>query len=366
MRRRGAATDKGVFSVRTETDTNSPRVTRLAPSPTGALHLGNVRTFLLTWAIARQRGWQIVLRIEDFDTPRVKAGAAEQILGVLTWLGIDWDSWAEERADGETRVHDCLVQSADISPYMHAMARLAREGRAYRCELTRTQIESAASAPQEGAHEVPFPSSLRPADAGRAVHFDESMAAAPHAQESGDHGANWRLLVPEGDIQFHDQIAGEKRFDPAKIVGDFVLWTKRRQPSYQLAVVVDDHRQGVTDVIRGDDLVDSAARQLLLYRSLAYAPEPRYWHLPLVVGEDGRRLAKRHGDTRVDHYRAKGVSAEAIVGLVARWSGLTPMQHPARPMSAEEFKERLDVATIPRSPITFTSEDDRWLLSTTK
>lgn len=327
------------------------RRTRLAPSPTGALHLGNARTFLITWALARQQGWEIALRIEDLDTPRVKPGAVEGILETLAFLGIDWDD-----VEGSPRSAP-MVQSADLEPYRAAMVRLAQRGRAYPCELTRSQIELAASAPQEGAHDVAFPAALRPRVAGSALEF------------SDDAGENWRFVVEPGHTPVADQVAGVRDFDIASLVGDFVLWTKRRQPSYQLAVVVDDHRQGITDVVRGDDLLDSAARQFLLYRALGLGPEPTYWHLPLVVGEDGKRLAKRHGDTRVDFYRSRGVPAEAIIGLIARWSipGVFADRPNARAdarglMSALEFKQRLRLDTIPRTPVTCTPEDHSWLM----
>jgi glutamyl-tRNA synthetase len=177
---------------------------------------------------------------------------------------------------------------------------------------------------------------------------------------SGGEPPNWRFLTPSGAIDFADGFAGRQSLDPSRTVGDFVLWTKRGQPSYQLAVVVDDHRQGVTQIIRGDDLLDSAARQLLLWRALGLSPEPAFTHLPLVLGPDGRRLAKRHGDTRIDHYRAQGVPAEAMIGLVAFWCGTLPRR---ACMSAREFRDALSLGTIPHAPITFTPEDDRWLLS---
>lgn len=354
------------------------RVTRLAPSPTGALHLGNARTFLITWAIARQRGWKLYLRIEDLDTPRVKPDAARHIIDTLRWLGMDWDEWEPAAADPSgAGGRGILVQSLNLDPYRAAMRALctpsplssiaARPARAYPCALSRADIEAAASAPQEGSHETPFPASLRPPG------YDQPRAFVSPTQESET--TNWRFVVPdaphERTVRFHDEFAGSQSHEPSRTIGDFVLWTKRDQPSYQLAVVVDDHRQGITDVIRGDDLLDSAARQLLLYRALGLAPEPRYWHLPLVLGTDGKRLAKRHGDTRVEHYRARGVPAEALIGLIAHWSGVrinNNRQTPSgpMPMKASEFLAALDVATIPRRPVTFTSEDDRWLLSQAK
>ncbi len=311
----------------------TPR-TRLAPSPTGALHLGNARTFLVNWALARQRGWRIVLRIEDLDGPRVKPGAAEQTIRTLEWLGMDWDEGP-------------FVQSSEPGAYASAMGRLAGAGLAYPSALSRSQADEAAealSAPQEGIRESAFPASLRPTLKPRA--FDDPTC-------------NWRFATPAGPVPFDDAFAGPSAPDPSRTVGDVIIWTKRGQPAYQLAVVVDDARQGVTHVVRGDDLLDSAGRQLLLYRALGLSPEPVYTHLPLVIGPDGRRLAKRHGDTRVEHYRARGVEPERVVALVARWCGVG---RPER-MSAAEFGRAMNIRMIPRTTITFTPEDDAWLLA---
>ncbi len=345
-----AATDKHT----TPAGSRGPGVTRLAPSPTGALHLGNARTFLITWAMARRQGWRLILRIEDLDTPRVKAGAMESVIDTLRWLGMDWDPPAAGPSENP------LVQSGDLEPYRQAVRFLAERGQAYPCELTRAQIEQAASAPQEGSHETAFPAELRPEAAGAALAFD---VVQQDALRSKGESANWRFLCPPGTVAFHDHFAGRSAYDPSDSIGDFILWTKRDQPSYQLAVVVDDHRQGVNSVIRGDDLLESAARQMLLYRALGYEQDralPDYWHVPLVIGEDGRRLAKRHGDTRVQMYRERGVPREAIVGLIASWS--IPGTE-REPMSPAEFKSRFDPATMPRTPIVFTPEDDAWLLS---
>ncbi|TVQ32638.1 MAG: tRNA glutamyl-Q(34) synthetase GluQRS [Phycisphaeraceae bacterium] len=310
--------------------------TRLAPSPTGALHLGNARTFLVNWALARQRGWRIVLRIEDLDGPRNKPGAADEAIQLLEWLGMDWD-------EGPHR------QAHDLDPYRDAMSRLAAAGRVYACELTRSQIEAAASAPQEqpsgdAGRESHFPPELRPTGAGEVVRFQDTES-------------NWRLMMPDREVRFVDEFAGEQRLNPQRTIGDMVVWTRRNEPAYQLAVVVDDHRHGVTRVVRGDDLLDSAARQATLYNALGISPTPRWMHLPLVVGPDGRRLAKRHGDTRVMSYRDAGAGPERVIGLIASWCGLE-----RRDMSAAEFAGALRPDTIPRSPIICTPEDDAWLL----
>jgi len=306
--------------------------TRLAPSPTGALHLGNARSFVINWALARQRGWRLILRVEDLDTPRVKAGAIDETIDLLRWLGLDWDEGP-------------VIQSLDLAPYESAMRSLAERGLAYPCELTRSQIEEAASAPHEGDREAPFPSSLRPAISPRA--FDNT-------------GTNWRLIVEPAAVAFNDRFAGAQSFEPSREIGDYVIWTKRQSPAYQLAVVVDDHAQGVTQIVRGDDLLPSTARQLLLARALGLTPEPAYTHLPLVRGDDGRRLAKRHGDTRLTHYRDLGVTPERVLGLLARWSGV--LSDP-EPMDAQEFLRAFSLDTMPPNDVTFTPEDDAWLLA---
>jgi glutamyl-tRNA synthetase len=312
----------------------STKTTRLAPSPTGALHLGNARTFLINWALARRSAWKIVLRLEDLDTPRIKPGVIEQTVDTLAWLGLDWD----ERAP---------LQSENMTPSADAMRRLAERGAVYPCSLSRSEIEAAASAPNEGEHERRFPPELRPPGfrAGEPAIFDDS-------------GTNWRLAVEPGAVRIDDVIAGPVTIDVSGEVGDFVVWTKRGQPSYQLAVVVDDAASGVTDVVRGNDLLGSAARQSLLHRHLDLGPPPRYWHVPLVRGEDGRRLAKRHGDTRVDSYRQRGVAAERVIGLLAWWSGVG---NAPEPMSAEAFASAFRLDTMPREDITFREVDDRWL-----
>ena len=312
--------------------------TRLAPSPTGALHLGNARTFLINWAMARRNGWEIVLRIEDLDTPRVKPGVIDLTIDLLRWLGVDWDAGP-------------FIQSHEPGPHVEAMRALAAKGLGYPCDLTRAQIEAAASAPQEGAHEIPFPASLRPAERPRTFTDD-----AP----------SWRFAVEDEPVVIEDEFRGRQTLHPARSAGDFIVWTRRTadkagQPAYQLAVVVDDARQGVTRVVRGDDLLDSAARQVLLYRALGLGAPPGYFHLPLVRGADGRRLAKRHGDTRLDHYRVRGVPPERIIGLVAWWCGVIGSP---RAMEIGEFREGLDLGTIPRSDVVFGPEDDAWLYQT--
>ncbi len=273
------------------------------------------------------------MRIEDLDGPRIKTGAAEGILETLRWVGIDWDG-------------EVLVQSSDLGPYRRAMCHLASQRLVYASELTRTQIESAASAPHADEHEVAFPATLRP---------DQIP------ERFTDEETNWRFVTPERLVEIDDAFAGLQLSTPAHECGDFVVWTKRGQPAYQLAVVVDDARQGVTDVIRGNDLLPSAARQMLLQEALGI-PTPRYLHLPIVRGADGRRLAKRHGDTKVDTYRSAGVRSERLIGLMAYWCGLT---QELGEVSRREFVDALEMNKVPRGDITYRNEDDAWLRGTT-
>lgn len=309
--------------------------TRLAPSPTGALHLGNARTFLVNWALARQRGWDIVLRIEDLDGPRIKAGATEQAIELLEWLGLDWDEGP-------------YFQLHDLTAYEAALKQLAEQREIYPCRCTRKELEAASlSAPHGHEHDLRYPGNCRPAE-GEQV--DVGLL--------GESGVAWRISVPDEAIFFDDAFAGRQEFNVQQTVGDFLVATKAGLTSYQLAVVIDDARQGVDQVVRGDDLLASTPRQMLLYERLGLGEPPTYTHVPLVIGEDGRRLAKRHGDSRLVHYREQGVAAERVLGLLAEWCGLGPRAE----ISADEFSDRFQLAKLTSEPIVFTAADDAWLL----
>jgi len=250
---------------------------RLAPSPTGALHLGNARTFLWAWLSARSQRGRILMRIEDLDTPRVKPGVVQKLLDDLRWLGLDWDG-------------DVVTQSARRDFYDARLADLRPN--LYPCGCRRADIAAAQSAPNEGDSELRYPATCR-----------DRAPATPVA---------WRLRVPPGTVDFDDLVHGAQSFDVERTVGDFVVAKADGWPAYQLAVVLDDIAMGVTEVVRGDDLLPSTARQLLIYRLLGATP-PRTGHAPLVVGPDGRRLAKRHGESRLAELRDKGVAPDRIV-----------------------------------------------------
>lgn len=274
-----------------------PRRTRLAPSPTGSLHLGHARSFLLTWALARTQGWEILLRLEDLDRERVKPGSIDETRATLDWLGLQCDG-------------DASIQSEHVERFREAMRRLAAQRRVFRCDRSRKDVRMASSAPHRDDAEVRYDPSLRPV-----ARPDDD----PYRFERDD--PNHRFRVEPGAEMVHDELQGLSTFDPGAEVGDFLVWTKLGVPSYQLAVMVDDAHQGITDVVRGEDLLASAARQQLLYRALDATP-PRWWHLPLVYDAQGERLAKRRGDIGLSALRSAGVSSERVIGLIAYWSGL--------------------------------------------
>lgn len=296
--------------------------TRFAPSPTGAQHVGNARTYLANWLFARSGGGEILLRIEDIDSPRVKPGAREQALDDLRWLGLDWD--------GEP-----VVQTARLPRYEAALEELKRRERVYPCTCSRSDIAQAASAPH-AEHEGPvYPGTC----AGRTA---RETPAEPFA---------WRFRVSDSPA-FHDLVRGEVAIDLRQVGGDFVIWKNTGTPAYQLAVVVDDAAMGITHVVRGDDLLPSTPRQLLIYRELG-AVAPAFAHLPLVVGEDGRRLAKRHGDTRLSALRSAGVRPEFLVGLLAWSCGWIDR---IEPVAARDLLPLFDWKTIPHEPFTLQRE----------
>lgn len=316
-------------------------VTRLAPSPTGALHLGNARTFLANWLLARQNGWRVRLRVEDLDGPRVKRGADAALIDDLHWLGVDWDQGP-------------LYQSTRADAYAAAVERLLARGDAYPCVCTRKEVATAASAPHADDGATIYPGTCR----GR---FASLAAARAHVGADPSREPAVRFRVPDAPIFFDDAFAGPRRWDdPGRQLGDFVIRKNDGLAAYQLAVVVDDAAAGVTEVIRGDDLIDSTPRQILLYRALGFSDRvPRFTHLPLIVGPDGRRLAKRHGDTRLTNYRSGDVPPTKVLRLLARWCGIADAGFAT---SARDLVGRLDLANLPRSPIVFTAADAAALL----
>jgi glutamyl-tRNA synthetase len=278
---------------------------RYAPSPTGPLHLGNARTALLSWLAARAGGGAYVLRVEDLDGPRVRAGLEARILDELRWLGLDWDEGPD--VGGPSAPYR---QSERLPSYAAALERLRAAGLVYPCFCSRAEIAAASQAPHGPADEGPrYPGTCA------------ALSPAEVARRSASRRPAWRFRVPPGNVAFDDAVHGRVALDVAEAVGDFVVARADGVPAYQLAVVVDDAAMAITEVVRGDDLLSSTARQLLLYRALELSP-PRFGHVPLVVGEDGARLAKRHGALSLGELRARGAHPGAVVALLAELSGL--------------------------------------------
>lgn len=290
-------------------DMLAPPIGRLAPSPTGALHLGNARSFMMAWLSLRSRGGTVILRMEDLDHPKIKRGAARQALDDLRWLGLDWDEGPDVGGP-----HAPYVQTARIGRYREALQSLRKQGLVYPCTCSRRDVESAQSAPHAG-DDGPRYSGVCRELMGRT--YAEAAASLPPWRLPA-----WRYAVPSGvgETRFNDGFWGPQAQDVAAAVGDFVIARDPDGAGYMLAVVVDDAAMGVTEVLRGDDLMGTTHRQLLLYAALGLEP-PAFTHVPLVVGENGLRLAKRHGDTRLASLRAAGVPADRVVGLLAWWCG---------------------------------------------
>ncbi len=288
---------------------------RFAPSPTGRLHLGNVRSALLGWLWARSLGGEFLLRIEDLDPERSKPEFTDALFEDLTWLGLDWDG-------------PVWKQSERGAIYDDALRRLADEGRAYQCWCSRAEVARAASAPHVGEEGPVYPGTCR-----------------EHATPKPGRTPSWRFRVEPGAVSFVDAIHGEVTQDVAREVGDFLIRRIDGVASYQLAVVVDDALSGVTHVLRGDDLLSSTPRQMLLQRALGFST-PTYAHVPLLMQSDGRRLAKREGASTVAGLRALGWSPERVVGQLAAWSGLGE----GAPVSARELVDGFSLARVRREP----------------
>jgi glutamyl-tRNA synthetase len=295
------------------------------------MHLGNARTALLAWLDARARGGRLALRVEDLDGPRVRPGLEDRILAELRWLGLDWDEGPDVGGP-----HAPYRQSERLGRYADALARLRDAGLVYECFCSRAEIAAASQAPHGPADEGPrYPGTC-------AVLTDsERVARAARGKP-----AAWRFRVPAGEVRFEDAVFGAQAIDVAAATGDFVVMRADGVPAYQLAVVVDDVAMEVTDVVRGADLLPSTARQLLVWRALGAAP-PRFAHVPLVVADDGARLAKRHGALSVGELRERGADPRAVVGLLAASAGLVS---PGSSVKAGELIGGFAIERMSREP----------------
>jgi glutamyl-tRNA synthetase len=275
---------------------------RLAPSPTGLLHLGHARTFWIAARRARQAGGTLILRSDDLDAVRFRMDYAEAMMEDLRWLGLVWSEGPDVGGP-----HAPYCQSLRRAHYRAALEQLHAAGRIYPCTRSRRDVVEAAGAPHEGGadDEPVYPAAFRP---------PEGLPPPPLGAEVT---VNWRLRVDDGDeLAFEDGLAGPQRAIAGRDFGDFLVWRKDDTPSYQLACAVDDAAMGITEVVRGADLIRSTFRQMLVYRSLGLAA-PEFCHCPLMTDEAGVRLAKRHDALSLRALRARGESPESVVARFA-------------------------------------------------
>ena len=303
-------------------------VGRFAPSPSGRIHLGNMFCSLLAWLSARQKGGKIVLRIEDLDTARCPRRYSRQMLEDLHWLGLDWDEGPEAGGPQES-----YYQSERTAVYEAALRRLEQQGLVYPCFCTRAELH-AASAPHREDGQVLYAGTCRDLTKEQAAEKQKLRAPA------------LRLRVPEEDWSFTDGHMGFYQENLARDCGDFLLRRSDGMFAYQLAVVVDDAAMGVTEVVRGADLLDSTPRQLYLYRLLGLKA-PEFVHFPLLLTSDGRRLSKRNADVGLEDLRPRFSAAE-ILGRLALLAGFNPS---GEPKTARELLADFDWNRVPREDI---------------
>ena len=301
-------------------------VGRFAPSPSGRIHLGNLLCCLLAWLSARQKGGKVVLRIEDLDTARCKRPYAEQMIEDLQWLGLTWDE-----GPGVGGPDGPYYQSERTALYEQALEKLERMGLVYPCYCTRAELH-AASAPHRSDGQAVYPGTCRHLTAAER----EKKTRAPAT----------RLMVPDETWSFTDGHMGHYGENLLHECGDFLLRRSDGMFAYQLAVVVDDAAMGVTEVVRGSDLLSSTPRQLYLYDLLGLTA-PEFYHFPLLLTADGRRLSKRNADAGLDDLRGK-LTAEEILGRLAYLGGFNPT---AQPKTAEELLKDFHWEKVPKEDI---------------
>lgn len=298
---------------------------RFAPTPSGFLHLGNIFCSLLAWLSAKSKGGSIVLRIEDLDSMRCPVKNADRLAADLEWLGLTWDEGAYCGSDSST-----YFQSQRSAIYEEYFQRLKAEGHIYPCFCSRGDLH-AANAPHLSDGRVIYP--------GTCYSLSEEQRQAKAAQRQ----PAYRVHVPDETIFFEDGHYGYQRFMLARENGDFIVRRSDGIFAYQLAVTVDDALMGVTEVVRGWDLLSSSPLQIYLHRLLGFKP-PQYTHIPLLTAPDGRRLAKRDLDMDLDLIRKDYGSPEPIIGYLAFLAG--QLEH-YEPISAQDLLQIFDLQKIP-------------------
>ncbi|MEW5862570.1 MAG: glutamate--tRNA ligase [Pseudomonadota bacterium] len=307
--------------------------TRFAPSPTGYLHIGGARTALFSWAYARRHGGKFILRIEDTDTERSTQQSVAAILDSLQWLGIVWDEGP-------------FFQMQRLARYREVAERLIATGHAYRCWMTKEELEALRRQQVEKGLKPRYDGRWRPERA-------KALGLVPPA----DRPPVIRFRTPEeGAVGWNDLVKGPIEFPNAEL-DDLVLLRADGIPTYNFGVVVDDLDMEITHVIRGDDHVNNTPRQIHIFRALG-AKLPEFAHVPMILGPDGERLSKRHGAVSVTQYRDEGYLPEALVNALARlgWS-----HGDDEIFSIEQFVAWFDLAHVSRSPAQFNPEKALWI-----
>lgn len=300
-------------------------ITRLAPSPSGYLHLGNAWSFVMCWLICRSMKGELILRIDDLDPERSREHFTKAIIEDLHWLGLDWDR-GPDQVDG-----GLYIQSKRGQFYTAALETLRNRGELYPCFCSRKELRMLANAPHKTVGEK---RNICPC-ANLPINLVKEKLANKH---------KYALKIRSGSdfITFNDYIYGGREYSPADYGGDFALRRSDGVFSYQLASTVDDALMGVNLVIRGNDLLESSPRQILILKRLGYEI-PQYAHIPLILDQKGERLAKRHGDLSLRALRKRGIKPEKVLGLIAYWANI---QNSPDPSSLKEMLKNFSISKI--------------------
>ena len=322
---------------------------RFAPSPTGRMHIGNIYSALLSWLSAKEQGGEWILRIEDLDPQRSRREYALQIEDDLRWLGLQWDRGGTADSSG------MYMQSRRMDIYAHYLKEFESKGLTYPCYCTRADIlaavQAASGAPHESDGRIIYPGTCRPAIKGEAdmeqdTITQEGVQKGNNARKNSSGNASTRLIVPDRTIHFTDRHYGPQAVNLATHCGDFVLRRADGAWAYQLAVVIDDALMGVTEVVRGRDLLLSSAQQIYLYELLGF-PAPSFAHLPLLINEQGQRLSKRDRSLDMQHLRSL-YSPEQLIGIIAHAAHLIDRPEP---LSLSELLSLFTWSSIPTADI---------------
>jgi glutamyl-tRNA synthetase len=315
--------------------------TRFAPAPSGSIHVGNARTALFSWLTARHHGGRFVLRVEDTDASRVTEEAVHGLIESLRWLGIDWDEGPDVGGP-----HEPYRQSRRLDLYHRHAERLVSQGRAYRCYCTSEELEE--------RRKTALARGEAPGYDGRCRRLTDEERAA--FEEEGRPFA-LRFAMPELDVTVHDLVKGDVHFATGS-VKDFVILRSDGSPTFLLAVAVDDWLMEISHVIRGDDLLSAAPRNMAVIEALGGAP-PEYAHLPQVLGQDGKPLSKRHGSTSVEAFREQGILPEALMNYLALlgWS----LDEKTTFLSRDELIASFDLSRVSSNPAAFDPQKLEWM-----